>query len=129
MRALVLNIVRRKARKLKVKGQALQEVATALRCDLLENPGNEDALKSLEQVNNQIKHMEWIKTEASIFRSRAKWFRDGEVSSKFFFALEKRNYLSKNMKCVIDDDGKVISDQKGILDEQTRFLLQFIPEK
>ena len=38
-----------------------------------------------------------------------------------FFALEKKNYINKNMKTIITDCGKHIIEQKGILEEQTKF--------
>ena len=92
-----------------------------LQDDLNTNPSNQDALNSLQQINHEIRRIDKTKTEASIFRSRAKWFREGELSTKFFFSLEKRRYLEKNMNCVIDDNGNIINDRDQILDEQTKF--------
>ena len=101
--------------------ELLINTKSSLQADLYSNPGNEEALSSLRQVKQQINKIERIKTESSIFRSKAKWAMDREVSSSFFFALEKKRYMSKNMKCVITDKGEILNDPKQILDEQTRF--------
>ena len=92
-----------------------------LQDDLNRNPGNTDALNSIRQVKNRINVLNRLKTNSAIFRSRAKWFRDGETSSKFFFSLEKKKFMAKNMNCVIDDDGNILYDSDDILCEQTKF--------
>ena len=38
-----------------------------------------------------------------------------------FFALEKNRYMNKNMKCILLDYGRHITEQKAILEEQTKF--------
>ena len=110
-----------KCRKKKNWCDSLCVAAEDLKADLNQNPGNSAALKSLKQINHQINNIKKLDTESAIFRSKAKWFREGEVSSKFFFSLEKKRYMEKNMNCIIDDNGRIITDQDEILDEQTRF--------
>ena len=38
-----------------------------------------------------------------------------------FFSLEKKKYMMKNMKMILTNSGKHITDQKSILEEQTKF--------
>ena len=78
-------------------------------------------IEAIERIDNDIKTHDLRKTNASMFRSRCNWVKNGEVSSKYFFNLEKRNYMSKNMRCVIRDTGEVSYDQGIILEEQTKF--------
>ena len=85
------------------------------------NTEHPDAIKGLKQVRNQIDQYDKIKTESSIFRSKAEFVKSGEKSSKFFFSLEKRRYMDKTPQCIINDQGKVVIDVKDILQEQFKF--------
>ena len=51
----------------------------------------------------------------NIIRSRVKWFEEGERSTKYFLNLEKRNYVSKLIPCLLSDQGKMIHNQSEIL--------------
>ena len=77
--------------------------------------------KSLEFIENSIIEHNIRRTDAAIFRSRCKWALHGEISSKYFFALEKHNYRAKNMNSVIFDGSEISYDQGIILDKQTKF--------
>ena len=79
------------------------------------------AKTALNEIEHNINQHVMKSTESSIFRSRCNWIQNGEVPSKMFFSLEKKNYLAKNMKCVYRDNGQLTYDQKEILDEQTRY--------
>ena len=59
--------------------------------------------------------------KVSIFRSKANWIENGEKPSKYFCALEKRNYINKTVSEVINKNGEKIVDQKGILQEIKTF--------
>ena len=98
----------------------LQKLEQSLVEDILET-NNEEAKDSLKQVRGQIAIHDRIRTESSIFRSRAQFAKSGEKCSKFFFGLEKRKYLTKNSQCVIDDAGRKITDPEGVLNEQFKF--------
>ena len=41
--------------------------------------------------------------------------------SRFFFVLEKRNYINKTMRCVILQNGDICKEQKKIVQEQCKF--------
>ena len=92
-----------------------------LQDDCLRNPKNRDAKISLNRVISKIEAIEMAKSEASTFRSKCNWTEYGEKNSKMFFALEKNKYMSKNMKTIITEAGLHITDQKSILNEQTKF--------
>ena len=88
---------------------------------ITQNPLDLQAIEELEHSKTILYELDCEKTKQSIFRSRARWAKDGERNSKYFFSLEKRNYNLKTMTQLINDNGKVITDQKEILDEQKRF--------
>ena len=73
------------------------------------------------QVCGKLDQIDGINTEAAIFRSKCAWTEYGEKTAKCFFSLEKSNYAAKNMKLIITDCGKHITEQKSILSEQTKF--------
>ena len=57
-----------------------------------------------------------------IIRSRAKWYEAAEKSSKYFRNLEKRNYKSKIIPALKNEDGIDITDQTVILKELERHI-------
>ena len=59
--------------------------------------------------------------KGNIIRSRVQWLVEGEKPSKFFCALEHRNYIEKNIRKVTLDNGQIITDQKTILLEMKNF--------
>ena len=61
------------------------------------------------------------KTLGCIFRSGANWYSEGERSTKYFFNLEKSRSGSKNMSCLIKDNGDRIYDANKIAEEQWKF--------
>ena len=45
------------------------------------------------------------RTKASILRSKARWYREGEKSTKYFLNLEKIRYNQRTIICLIKEDG------------------------
>lgn len=58
-----------------------------------------------------------------LLRSHCKWIEDGEKPTKYFCALEKRNYVNKNIS-KLDIEGKHIhvNKQEEILQEVKSFI-------
>ena len=87
----------------------------------LVNEEKDNIVRSIEAIDKSLLLHDIRKTNASIFRSKAEWAQHGELSTKMFFNLEKRNYEKKNMRCIITESGKTSYDQDIILEEQTKF--------
>ena len=49
----------------------------------------------VERLKFDILEVEKEKINGAIVRSKVKWVEEGEKSSKFFFDLEKQNYIKK----------------------------------
>ena len=81
---------------------------TDMNLELLENTKLE-----LEQVNIE-------KAEGAIIRARVKWHEYGEKSNKYFLNMEKNKQSKKNIR-ELNVEGRIITDQKGILSEQAKF--------
>ena len=75
----------------------------------------------VDLVNNKIELLEKEQVEGAIFRSRCKWSDEAEKMTKYFFALERRNYNNKTMFAVIPENGQLSRCQKTILKEQEKF--------
>ena len=48
-------------------------------------------------LKNERKSYVEKKTEGAVIRSKAKWIHEAERNTRFFFNLEKRNYINKSM--------------------------------
>ena len=78
----------------------------------------EDELLQITKAELEDKTLERIK--GVMFRSKAKWYEEGERNSKYFFALEKIKYNSKTCFKIIKDDQE-IEDPGEILEIQKEF--------
>ena len=89
--------------------------------DAKTNPCTLEISAAIDCIENEILEIKQNKVRGIIFRSKVNWELHGEKPSKFFFALEKRNYFSKNMKAIKNDQGIICKEQKTILNEQVKF--------
>ena len=55
-------------------------------------------------------------------RSKARWVAEGEKISKYFYNLEKRRYVSKQMIKLTDEKGEEIKEQLDINKEVNFFI-------
>ena len=56
-----------------------------------------------------------------IFRSKVRWHKEGERSSKYFFRLENHRYSYCTMNAIIKEDGTMTKKAKEILDAQRNY--------
>ena len=68
-------------------------------------------------------------TNGILTRAKARWLQDGEKNSKYFFGLEKRNYMNKNIHCLINDKGEKITNFTDISKEQNAFYEKLYQEQ
>ena len=85
------------------------------------NPDSERLKNSLMEVETEIDRLSQMKVHSCMFRSKCKWAKEGEKMSAFFFGLEKKKYLTKNINCIIDEKGQIINHQPGIMKELIKF--------
>ena len=102
-----------------IENDKLKEIATFL-TNTLQTTTELKYITALEDIKEKIKQLEEEKAKSAAFRARARWIRDGERSTKYFFALEKRNFGQKTMRRLTTPHG-VITEQSRILHEQRRF--------
>ena len=75
----------------------------------------------ISKVREEITAYEILDVKRAAFRSKQLWIQGGEISSKYYFNLEKRNFLSKTMYVVRKKDGMLMKDYSEILNIQYAF--------
>ena len=99
----------------------LQKLRQELLVDQVKNQHVVNIQETLNLVENKINEIETEKVNSSIFRSRCRWTQQGQKMTKYYFSLEKRNYLNKTTFSVFLSNGDLCTQQKGILAEQEKF--------
>jgi hypothetical protein len=82
-------------------------------------------LKSnVEELENKKQELEKLmkhNLHGNFIRSRARWIEEGKKPSKYFCALESRNFISKIIPRLELDNGKLIFEQSQTLTECNKF--------
>lgn len=87
---------------------------------------NEELIDSMKK---ELFDLRQKKMEGKIIRSKAKWIDDGEKVTKYFCNLENRNFVSKCMNTLINDNGAVLKEQPEILNETMSFYKKLYSER
>ena len=58
---------------------------------------NPHMLDQYEEEKNELNSLYESKGKEAIFRSKVKWTEQGEKPTKYFFNLEKKNYVTKTL--------------------------------
>ena len=87
---------------------------------MLENY-NANAAALAHQTAEDLKSFEIQDAKRAAFRCRQTWTQHGERSSRYYFNLEKRNFMSKTMYIVKKPDGSITKNYSEILNLQYSF--------
>lgn len=109
------------SKKKNAKIQELEAKLQTLRTSLNENNADEVLLNEFHKASTEMENFIQEKVQARIFMSKVKWHQEGERSSKYFFALEKKNYNKKSITSLRLGNGTVVSDQAVIRIHQEKF--------
>ena len=63
-----------------------------------------------------------------MFRSRVKWYEEGEKNTKYFYNLEKARYNAKTCYKIITENNEEIVQSSEILKEQRNFFAELYSE-
>ena len=91
--------------------------------DVMQNFDNisEDNLQLLDQKKERLNQIRNEKLEGVMLRSRSRYEDLGEKPTNYFFKLENRNYTSKVISRLVDDEGNEYNNTKEILNCQKNF--------
>ena len=84
-------------------------------------PLDEKDTKMLEKTKEDLEERVMQQTKGMIFRSKVKWYEEGEKNTKYFYNLEKARYNAKTCFKLIDKEQNIIQDQAKILETQREF--------
>ena len=82
-------------------------------------PYREDQILAQSKQDLEEKLLEKVK--GTIFRSKVKWFEEGERNTKYFFSLEKARYNAKTYIKMIDEDQREVTHPQQILQCQREY--------
>ena len=75
----------------------------------------------LERSKQDLQEIIEERTRGAIFRSKAQWYNEAEMPTKYFLNLEKSRARQKNMAVLIRPDGTETTNPVHILNEQKDF--------
>ena len=118
---------------LKIRGETIKfgstlkkqpnELELKLETDI-ENLEKECSPGSIEKLYDKKRELQSIrenKIQAIKIRSRANWLKDGEKPSEYLTSLENKYYIEKTIKRLEKQDGQILTEQSGILNEVKSF--------
>ena len=117
-----------KSRQQRSKKQDLEELLKREEKLLCVDPTEENYL-AFQKTSSDLNNILLKEAEGRQIRARARWVEKGEKSTKYFFGLEKRNNVKKNIVKLKTEKGKVVTDLDGILKEEVNFYKNLYCEK
>ena len=91
-------------------------------------PLNKDEDIILENTKKELEDKTLERIQGVMFRSKAKWYEEGERNTKYFFSLEKARYNAKTCYKLVKENGEEINDQTLIIKEQQKFYEELYSE-
>ena len=88
IRQVSIRFSKKKAKEKRIVFSLLEKQLKYAELQVSEFPSEEN-LTNLEMIKQQLDREYEIKIKGNIFRSKAKWYEEGENNSKFFLNLEK----------------------------------------
>ena len=92
------------------------------------NP-TEEIFTEIQSVKKQLEKIDNDKLNGAIVRSRIKWVEQGEKSSKFFFSMEKNNFVKKHIRKLQTKTGEIITNPKEIAQHQRKYYSELLGPK
>ena len=91
-------------------------------------PLNENNEQLYQETKIELEDKLIEKAKGAMFRSKVKWYEEGEKNTRYFYTLEKTKYNAKTCYKVIDEEGEEVEDPKQILKVQRKFYLELYEE-
>ena len=88
---------------------------------ILEDQFCNDDQDKISELNQELKEIRNKRLQGTLIRSRARWVEEGEKASKYFCNLENRNFVSKRMSSLINNEGIEVKDPNLIRNEVFQF--------
>ena len=93
------------------------------------NPSCPVTLAKRDAVKLKIEVAEQHLARAAQIRAKVQWVEKGEKNNKYFLGLEKARANARIMDCLIDKNGKAVTDQRKILNMQKEYFNDLYTKK
>ena len=120
---MLQNYSKNKANECKLKLKELQNTVLIAKQAADINPIRIN-IESVQLLEIRLQEYITSRTKAAIFRSKARWAKDGEHNSKYLYSLERSNFNKKTMSVLKMEDGTITSNPTVILNAQRLFYEQ-----
>ena len=111
LRAKTIEFSKQKRSSLRNQEEALQNTLQELDHKICNSDAfDQEILEKYEADKEELKHTHEVRGKEAMFRSKMKWFEQGEKPTKYFFNVEKNNYEKKLIREVELENGDIISD-------------------
>lgn len=97
----------------------IKQIEEEVNANFLNMP--DDVLDELENKKSLLNEIQKEKIEGVMLRSRSRYADLGEKPTRYFFNLEKRNFTSKVIHKLVNEEGEEVSDTSDVLKCQTNF--------
>ena len=122
LRSTTIKYAKKKRSDLRSKEESLERVLKELDHKICnDDTFNSQILEQYEAAKKDLKLIHEAKGKEAMFRSKMKWFEQGEKPTKYFFNLEKSNYEKKLIRQVKLDNEEIISNPTQVLKEVEDF--------
>ena len=78
-------------------------------------------LSIMDKSKAELDELMMERARGLIFRSKVRWYEEGEKNSKYFFALEKMRYNARTINILTDEHGKKVTNDRKILAAQREY--------
>ena len=103
----------------KIAVSQLAEQVTELESRVTELSESENTL--LYKSKEDLEELLFKRTKSVMFRSKAKWYMEGEQNTKYFYSLEKSRYNAKTCTAIFNKEGIITTDATEIIELQRQF--------
>ena len=84
-------------------------------------PLDQDEDNLYEQTKSELEDKVLERIAGVMFRSKARWYEEGEKNTKYFYSLEKAKYNAETCYKILDQKGEEVINPQQILQEQKEF--------
>jgi exonuclease III len=96
---------------------------------LIEKQPSEQLLNDYESTKLEIEYYNNEKANGVRLRAKVDWAEMGERNTKFFLNLEKRNYKSKCITKLINEEDEIVEEKDKILEYEAKYYKKLYSEK
>ena len=84
----------------------------------------DEVLSNYDTVKGEIELLMSEKTRGIIFRSKCRWYGEGERNTQFFYSREKSRGINRSMNSVYLNDGTLTKDPAKIMQAQANYYIK-----